>query len=182
MTVDHQSRKLGLSIQLTEWSFLALTYDVLRPLLPATTLHWCIGEGIFRMSTTNHLWNNENTPRKRVRSFDWGLYFSCRRQAFFFFFFLLPYCMTDTFLVYLLCHLSYPVGGAVAEVWPSGAPGPCHSAEEGGDACSSTEQTQPLECSQSHSQKRFLLLSLHSYTLSHQKLNGLAGATKYLKT
>lgn len=47
--------------------------------------------------------------------------------------------VTDLFLFYLLCHLSHPVGGAVAEVWAFGAPGPCHSAEEGGDTCSTTE-------------------------------------------
>lgn len=45
----------------------------------------------------------------------------------------------DTFLFYLLCHLSHPVGGAVAEVWAFGAPGPRHGAEEGGDACRTTE-------------------------------------------
>lgn len=62
------------------------------------------------------------------------------------------FCVIDTFHIYLLCHLSYPVGSAVAEVWPFGAPGPCHSAEEGGDACkyhriNTTVGGRPKPCS-----------------------------------
>lgn len=56
-----------------------------------------------------------------------------------------PHSVIAMFSFYLLCHLSHPVGGAVAEVWPFGAPGPRHSAEERGDACNTREQTQQLE-------------------------------------
>lgn len=43
------------------------------------------------------------------------------------------------FYFYLLRHLSHPMGGAVAEIRAFGGPGPCQSAEEGGDTCSATK-------------------------------------------
>lgn len=58
-------------------------------------------------------------------------------------FFVSPlYCTPDTLRAYLLCYLSHPVGGAVAEVWAFGTPGPRHRAEEGGDTCSAVDQWQ----------------------------------------
>lgn len=50
------------------------------------------------------------------------------------------FCHSSAFFFsYLLCHLSHPVGGAVAKVWALGAPGSRHRAEEGGHTCSDTE-------------------------------------------